>query len=147
MFFSPGVAYVLKVMVNFHEEDSYLHAKDLALAHGVPSQYLSKLFQSLSHAGILESCRGPRGGFRLAKPAHHITVKEIVEAIQGPSLAEGCVLGLGLCHEGNPCSLHHIWVDIRPQVDSALEGTTLRDLQLQGRFPTSKAAGEIQPLP
>ena len=67
-----------------------LPAAKLAEYHGVPAAYLAKHLQALSRAGILESVQGPRGGYRLARPAPTITVLDVVEAIDGDEPAFRC---------------------------------------------------------
>ena len=56
----------------------------LAEYHAVPGPYLAKHLQALTRAGVLESVPGPKGGYRLARPADEITMLEVVEAIDGP---------------------------------------------------------------
>ncbi len=70
--------------------DSALPAARLAEYHGVPSAYLAKHLQSLAGAGVLETVKGPRGGYRLARPAAEITVLDVVEAIDGEEPAFRC---------------------------------------------------------
>ena len=67
-----------------------LPAAKLAEYHGVPAAYMAKHLQALARAGILETVKGPRGGYRLAKVANDITVLEIVEAIEGDEPAFRC---------------------------------------------------------
>jgi Rrf2 family protein len=67
-----------------------LPAPKLAEYHGVPPAYLAKHLQALSRAGIVESLPGPRGGYRLARPAADITVLDVVEAIEGDEPAFRC---------------------------------------------------------
>ena len=62
--------------------DAALPAPRLAEYHGVPSAYLAKHLQALARAGVLETVKGPRGGYRLARPPAEITVLEVVEAIE-----------------------------------------------------------------
>ncbi len=62
----------------------------LAEFHGVPGPYLVKHLQALTRAGVLDSVPGPKGGFRLARPAGEITVAEVVEAIDGRRPAFTC---------------------------------------------------------
>ncbi len=63
--------------------DSAMPAAKLAEFHGVPAAYLAKHLQALARAGILETVKGPRGGYRLARPAAEITLLDVVEAIDG----------------------------------------------------------------
>jgi len=70
--------------------DAAMPAAKLAEYHGVPSAYLAKHLQSLARAGVLETVKGPRGGYRLARPASDITVLDVVEAIDGDESAFRC---------------------------------------------------------
>jgi Rrf2 family protein len=71
-------------------DDAALPAARLAEYHGVPSAYLAKHLQSLARADVLETVKGPRGGYRLARPAAEITVLDVVEAIDGDEPAFRC---------------------------------------------------------
>src|SRR5258708_32131869 len=70
--------------------ESALPAARLAEYHGVPSAYLAKHLQSLARAGVLETVKGPRGGYRLARPPAAVTVLDVVEAIDGDEPAFRC---------------------------------------------------------
>jgi Rrf2 family protein len=65
-------------------------AAKLAEYHDVPPAYLAKQLQALSQAGIVESVSGPRGGYRLARPAEQISVLDVVLAIEGDTAAFTC---------------------------------------------------------
>lgn len=67
-----------------------LPAARLAEFHGVPAAYLAKQLQALARAGIVESGRGPRGGYRLARPPAEITVLDVVEAVEGRQKSFQC---------------------------------------------------------
>jgi len=67
-----------------------LAAPALAEFHGVSPSYLLKHLQALSNAGILQSVPGPRGGYRLARPAGRITLLDVVLAVEGPEPAFRC---------------------------------------------------------
>ncbi len=70
--------------------DAALPAARLAAFHGVPAAYLAKHLQALSRAGIVEAVAGPRGGYRLARPAADVTLLDVVEAIEGVAPAFRC---------------------------------------------------------
>lgn len=57
---------------------------EISEAKGIPEKFLAKIFQSLSRTGIVRSHRGVRGGFTLGRGPRDITVKDVVESIQGP---------------------------------------------------------------
>lgn len=67
-----------------------LAASALADFHGVSTSYLLKHLQALSRAGVLETVPGPKGGYRLAKPADAITLLDVVLAVEGPEPAFRC---------------------------------------------------------
>ena len=67
-----------------------LPAAKLAEYHGVPAAYLAKHLQAMARAGVLETVKGPRGGYRLARPAAEITLLDVVEAVDGDEPAFRC---------------------------------------------------------
>lgn len=89
---SEGIEWGLHcaVLVAVLPPGSALPAARLAEYHGVPAPYLAKHLQVLSRAGILEAVPGPRGGYRLARPATEVSVLEVVEAIDGSEPAFVC---------------------------------------------------------
>jgi Rrf2 family protein len=70
--------------------DAAMPAAKLAEYHGVPSAYLAKHLQALARAGVLETVKGPRGGYRLARPAVDITVLDVLQGIDGDEPAFRC---------------------------------------------------------
>lgn len=90
--------------------------------------FLTKIFQKLTQAGILESYRGPKGGIRLAKPATQITLKDLIVALDGDGLFTTCILGLPGCGNDKPCPLHSQWGPQRTQLDALFSRTTLHDM-------------------
>lgn len=67
-----------------------MSGSSLAELHGISESYLVKHLQALVRAGILESVPGPRGGFRLARSPDHVTLLDVVQAIDGPEPAFRC---------------------------------------------------------
>ena len=68
----------------FHNSNGATQAKDIARREGIPLRYLEQIFQDLKRAGIVDSRRGPRGGYTLKRPPEAIRLGEIVRALQGP---------------------------------------------------------------
>src|SRR3546814_65310 len=77
----------------------YLSTKSLAELHGVPKEYLSKALQSLSQAALVETTRGPSGGYRLARPGSKISFLDIIEAVEGRTNTFAC----NEIRANNPC--------------------------------------------
>lgn len=130
MLFTTATGYSLRALAALPEDGTYCLAKDLASSLELPGPYLAKILQGLVQADILESVRGPKGGFRLTRPAHRITVGEVVTAMEGPNAMEGCIMGFPSCGGDHPCPLHEAWGAVKAQVASSMTEATIRDLQL-----------------
>lgn len=89
---SDGVEWTLHActMLAALPEGAALTGAALAEYHGVSESYLLKHLQAAARAGLLESLPGPRGGFRLARPAESITLLDVVEAVEGREPAFRC---------------------------------------------------------
>jgi Rrf2 family protein len=130
MLFSTATGYALRALAALPEDGTFCLAKDLSSQLGLPGPYLAKILQGLGQAGILESVRGPKGGFRLLRPSHRITVGEVVAAMEGPDAMAGCIMGFPTCGDDHPCPLHDAWGAVKAQVATSMTEATIRDLQL-----------------
>jgi len=103
---------------------------DIARTLDVPRNYLSKILHELGRAGLLDSTRGPRGGFQLASPPEKITLARIVGHFDPEFLSEEgrCILGRMRCSDRDPCAAHHSWKDVAVKMQAFFRGTTLADL-------------------
>ncbi|QKJ28221.1 Rrf2 family transcriptional regulator [Mucilaginibacter mali] len=90
-----------------------------------PEPFLAKVLQDLSRRGIVQSVKGPNGGFYLDAESLKRPLARIVEAVDGNGIFTGCGLGLKQCSEVNPCPLHNDFRTIRNQIHSLLEQTTI----------------------
>lgn len=100
---------------------------EIAAAAEVPQTFLAKIFQSFAKIGLVTSSRGTGGGFVLARPASDITLREVVEAVEGPILPNRCLLGRP-CDRGGTCKVHGIWCEVQSQVVRILDGVTIDQL-------------------
>ncbi|WAH50754.1 Rrf2 family transcriptional regulator [Pseudescherichia vulneris] len=92
-FYSSGVEYgihSLMCMVDSKGDARDMSVREIADLQSVPYDYLAKIFTRLSRAGLVRSIEGKGGGFKLAKPAEHITVLDIVNAIDGDKRLFDC---------------------------------------------------------
>jgi Rrf2 family protein len=110
--------------------------RQIASELGMPPPFLGKVLQTMAAVGIVESQRGRGGGFRLARPAHTVTLLEIVEPIDHLGSRKMCVLGQKLCGDEHACPLHHAWRKTRETFLAALRKTTLADVE-RAEFPGS----------
>ena len=94
----------------------------------IPETFLAKIFQRLSKVGLLRSVRGAKGGFSLGKPANEITMREIIEALEGPIALNRCLLKEGECAEEKFCPMHPVWEEVQERFLEILDRTTMEDL-------------------
>jgi len=134
---SEGVEWGLHcvVLAAMLPADAALPAGRLAEYHDVPSAYLAKHLQALSRAGILEALPGPRGGYRLARPADQITVLDAVEALEGCEPAFRCTeirrrgpARVAAREYRVPCSIHVVMDRADAAWRAELAGTSIADL-------------------
>lgn len=109
------------------EREGYVSIREISERLDLSFPFLTKIFQKLTQAGLMESLRGPHGGIALAKPADQIRLFDLVVAIDGPELFEECVLGLPGCGVRKPCPIHERWAAERERLAEMFETTTLAD--------------------
>lgn len=94
---------------------------------GISLSYLEQLFGKLRRNNLVESVRGPSGGYHLARPGDKISIAEIVLAVDEPLDATGC-RGEGNCNAGQQCITHDLWMGLNEKILDYLEGVTLQQL-------------------
>nr|MBC7246085.1 Rrf2 family transcriptional regulator [Chloroflexota bacterium] len=105
---------------------SLLH--EIAKDEDVPETYLAKIFQDLTKAGLVRSHRGAKGGFCLAKPASEITLRNVIEALQGPISLNRCLDIREGCPNVEGCAVYHVLRKAQEQLLATLDAATLEVL-------------------
>ena len=101
---------------------------EIAAHAEVSEAYLAKVLQRLSLAGLVRAFRGSGKGVELGRPAEEIRLSTVVLAAQGSLGSDRCILGLPVCSENHPCSLHQEWLPHRAAIQEMLDKTTIADL-------------------
>ena len=96
--------------------------------------HLEQLFSKLRRAGLVESVRGPGGGYVLGKPAGEINIAQIITAAEDRLDATQCS-GKADCHGGAPCITHHLWESLNHTIHNHLSSVTLAHLIAQDQTP------------
>ncbi|HSL88133.1 MAG TPA: Rrf2 family transcriptional regulator [Ignavibacteriaceae bacterium] len=91
----------------------------------IPKEFVSKILQSLTESGIVDSKKGKSGGFLLAKNPSKIRLIDIVTAIDGLDLFNRCVLGFPNCSPDQPCPVHDKWGELRTKAYKMLTDETI----------------------
>ncbi len=103
---------------------------DISETQHIPEKFLAKIFQSLSKAGIIRSHRGVRGGFTLARSADEISVKDVLETIQGPYHLMKCLHDESACAEemADRCALREVVMLAERKLVEVFEQYSIADL-------------------
>jgi len=130
MLFSSPTEYAIRGLseLALRGDDQRIMLDELVAGTNLPRDFMAKVFQRLVHAGLLRSAKGRGGGFSLARPAHQISMMQIVEAIDGPQTMDRCVVGLEKCNDHMPCPQHDLYKPIRQRLKDYLHTTTLAHL-------------------
>lgn len=108
-----------------------LSLTEIARSEDISLGYLEQLVALLKRAGLVESTRGARGGYELAKSPNEVTVGDIVRALEGPIAPVECVSEertTEWCEREAECPSRIVWVKVRDSMAQALDSTSLADL-------------------
>ncbi|MBM3707938.1 MAG: Rrf2 family transcriptional regulator [Actinobacteria bacterium] len=121
-----GTRLMINLAEKYHKGFSFL--KDIAREECISEKYLSQIVIPLRVAGLLTGSRGASGGYVLAKSPSDITVKEIVEALEGDLCIIDCTLNENTCERSGSCVSKGIWDDLSLKITEFLNTITLEDL-------------------
>ena len=120
--------YAILIMVELTRDHAMLSAHALAERVGVEVPTASKVLKLLAGGGLLESFRGPNGGYRVTRKAAEISVAEVIAAIEGPIAMTECSVEKGLCSQEDSCELRGNWQRISLAVADALHKVSLAEM-------------------
>ena len=102
--------------------------KDIAKREEISEGYLEHLLPPLKTAGLVNSSRGAHGGYTLAKTPSEITLREVVQALEGPLSPAECVGTPNVCQRVRSCVTRDIWKKLGEKISQTLESVTLKDM-------------------
>ncbi len=100
----------------------------LSEATGVPRAYLAKIVQALTRARLVQTRQGPSGGVFLLRDPATITLRQMVEAVEGPIYLNRCLIRPGECPRDHFCPAHPVWCRIQGVLLRELDAVTAKDL-------------------
>lgn len=106
-------------------------ARELAEFERLPADYVEQILLRLRRAGLVESVRGARGGYYLAREPETITVRDVMSASEHQTFEINCTshpVDADRCHPASACSIRPVWHALQRRVDELLSGITLADL-------------------
>lgn len=130
--FSKACEYAIRATIYIADQSSRgrrVGLKDISKAIASPEAFTAKILQQLSRNQIVDSIKGPNGGFAIEpRKMSKIKLSQIVLAIDGDSVYKGCGLGLKECSEKQPCPVHEKFKVVRNELRKMLESTTIMEL-------------------
>lgn len=121
--------------------NSLVSLSRIAEVEGLPRTFLSKIFRKLARHRLLISGRGRGRGYALARGPETIAIREILEAVEGPTMLRQCLLWSGECSDDEPCPLHDWLKELWPTLGTILDEITLADYMTESGHYRRHEAG------
>lgn len=135
--------YAVRAMVDLalHVGEGPVPREDIATRQEISALYLAQLFAKLAKAGLVESVKGPGGGYFLARSASEIRAGDIIRAVEGSLAPVYCVNSQpkARCHRMEDCVTHLLWKRLGERIAEVLDSVTLEELHEQARELTRHA--------
>ena len=133
MVITRATEYVVRAIIFLAQQpkDGIVLKKDICRTQEVTPAFLTKIFQPLIKAGIVNSQRGVGGGFLLAKDPSEVTMLDILEAEEGKLKLNHCLVDADFCQRDAYCSAHVVWHDAQHEMAEVLKRYSIADLVRQ----------------
>ncbi|BAT72384.1 BadM/Rrf2 family transcriptional regulator [Thermosulfidibacter takaii ABI70S6] len=131
--------YGLRAMIEIGKAygKGFMLLREIAKRQGISEKYLSHIIPQLRNHGLIKASRGAHGGYTLAKPPEKISLREIIEALEGPIFLVECVGAPDVCDMSSNCETRKLWKRLSESLLKELENITLADL-LRGENENSE---------
>lgn len=127
---STKAQYAVRAMVrlNLSTSGSPVSSKSISEKEDISLSFLEQIFVKLRQAQLVQSIRGPGGGYKLARPATEIRINEIIESVEQTLVPVACMDEQGRCNCGDQCITHTVWEGLAQRIRHFLSSITLADL-------------------
>lgn len=95
---------------------------------GVPKQYLEQILGNLRRAGLVSTVRGAQGGYQMAKEPQQISLRDVIDAVEGPIELSECTSTEQVCQKAGTCPVRRVWQRVTDSINNELEKIHLSDL-------------------
>lgn len=128
--------YALRMLAMLAEDpERLLSVRTAAEEVNVPYSFARSIQHGLVQAGIVESLRGVHGGVRLKVSPDDVTIRQVVEAVQGPMVMNDCIAPDGDCARMGTCCYHPLWAGAQALMRDYLDSVSLGDIVAHRQFP------------
>jgi len=122
--------YAVSAMVDLtkQQQDGPVTLAAISDRQFISLSYLEQLFRRLREGGLVNSVRGPGGGYTMARDPSEITVAEVIRAVNEPVHTTMCENGIRGCHRGNRCDTHQLWEALGQHIYRFLDAVTIQQV-------------------
>ena len=122
--------YAVRIVIDLAERNHgrVERSDDVARRQLVPRAYFTKVVQALVRAGYVRTLRGAHGGIQLARDPEAITLRQVIEAVEGPIFLNRCLSHPGECSLERACAAHPVWQRIQDVLARELESVTVSEM-------------------
>lgn len=122
--------YAVRVMLDLasHPEDAVVPRSRISERQDVPPAYLAKIVQALARAGLVRTRAGAGGGISLNVAPRDVTLRRVIEGVEGPIQLNRCVVRPGACPRDRYCPVHPVWLRIQKLLTQELDAVTIAAL-------------------
>jgi len=123
---NKDIEYALLALRAMDQDRRVFSARELSDRLNIPAGILSKILQRLSHAEVIVSVQGPKGGYRLEQSGDQVTVGIVIDAVHGPERIVACMEDPGSCDQLDTCTIRHSFEAVQGMWLQFLSSLTLR---------------------
>ena len=116
--------------IAYYDRGNPISLPEIAERQGISLSYLEQLFSRLKKSGLVESIKGPGGGYKLSKNANDIVISEVIKAVDESVETTACN-GKANCHNNKQCLSHNLWEDLGAEINNFLSDVTLQQVILK----------------
>ena len=113
--------------IAYHDKGNPISLPEIADRQNISLSYLEQLFSRLKRSGLVESIKGPGGGYMLSKDADEIVISEVIQAVDEDLETTACN-GKSNCHNNHQCISHNLWQDLGTEIKNFLSDITLQQV-------------------
>lgn len=131
MVFTKSFSYSVRILIYMalnKSQDKNLSSQELSKVLNIPQAFVSKKLRILVEAGLIESFKGPRGGFRFVDSTLNRPISEIIQLTDQKEYYSQCVLHFKKCNAKKPCPFHHMLVPVNHELHQLLENSKFGQL-------------------
>lgn len=126
--------YAVRAMIALASDgEGLMSARTIAAEMAIPPRFLPQVMADLVRAGLVEGVTGRGGGYRLSVSASEVSLLTIIEAVEGTSRRETCVLRGGPCGRDDMCAVHGAFIAAEEAMIGALDSATLAEVSAGDR--------------